>query len=578
MAGSQQGNPPVVASSQHPRVMRHPFSLGYDISVVILQHLPLADAVRLERVSWEWKSLLREWLAGPEGRLRLLAPWSSVAASRDCNVIFYKEAKRLAEIRHRLQTGKTVSSHLMTGVDFNYNDCQLTAAGSYVAWRGVGNFITPLDTMAWRRETVISLDLRPGLGHRPGHYSWRTRNQHVETPKHILGSVERIRTNSRGDIMLKVISWDLIWGRNRILVYSATERRPLWEYLNEDPCRGNSIVPLEIGREHVYSAIPTGPNLSVGLGTYDMVVYNFRTNEKVSRTPCSLLHHHGGTCLDQVCSCNRPDVNGPFWQWSSSTRLVTLRNGDEFIIWSSSRPSTQEEREGNPESWMTHSGAVYTVDIFRASTGELIQSLSTYRKGANNIMVDPVTDQLVFMWNNSCLQDFICQHGTDDEHTVKFMATVIWPVSLNAKPESRLGDAVVFWTDPQAHVPSPIVHPFAMTAISIGRYPGSSPALPRELLAHRRFIRANDEVLMKAATELVSELFHSGAPIVSQCYLAAGNRGYIGNRPLPVFDAHSSTVIMGMRASETAPGLTGDNLERLVLPISRLNRLLLNFS
>ncbi|KAL2810302.1 hypothetical protein BJX63DRAFT_320836 [Aspergillus granulosus] len=355
----------------------HPLSLGYDVCIGIFKDFSLPEIVCFERVNRRWKEFVREWMESSSTRLQLLTPWSSIASRAECNALSYVEIKRIIAMRHRLQNGHAASYTRLTHVSASPIHIQITAAGDSMAWKHVRSEKYPeckrerVDDRRRGQPDAFIYSKLPHQGDRPDGHEHEPLVQPtilLSLVEEIRGSVERFRTNAQGVLMINVKCWRQEWGKSRVIVYSPAENQLLWEYPNEYSNDYNYVVPLEIGREHIYCAVPSVFN------RHDLVAYNFRTGEPVYQTTSLFLYNLPGTVHHPICLCKSPGKHGYHWQISGWSKLVAIGNSEEFLVQTSSRCPLGTEPLGIYENLSRRDEflepIVHNFDIVRASNGE----------------------------------------------------------------------------------------------------------------------------------------------------------------------------------------------------------------
>jgi hypothetical protein len=232
-------------------------------------------------------------------------------------------------------------------------------------------------------------------------------------------------------------------------------------------------------------------------------------------------------------------------------------------------------------SWHT-SFCIHNIDFIRGSDGDAIQSLISHWVGVSDVLVDPVTDQLVAVWNNVCTQEITCAYWQNTLHTSRYNATIILPVDLNARPGRRIGDAVVFLHPYSGTGPLSLVHPFAMTQLDLMHDPSSpNTSGRRDLLVHTPFRQTTDRLLIEAADKIIRSLFVGDTPLLSHCYETDYRRSVSGTRysgdPQPDSVADWNNTCDYEVPTRTQLRFVGDSHERLVIPTGNSDRLCFDY-
>jgi hypothetical protein len=367
----------------------------------------------------------------------------------------------------------------------------------------------------------------------------------------------------------------LTW--RRLIVYSTTEHRILLQLPNDFALRRDSgfLIPLEIGRELIYCA-------ALLKNEWRLLAYNFRTDKMVYDVLSLCLHTHPGEPSHLICSCDSPEILRPWKALRELSRLVSTRSGGEFLVRSWTRLPTAEELKQVKKLY--HSPQIlqlHNIHIIRGSDGDAIQSLVPHWVGASDVLADPVSDQLVIVWNNVCTQEITCTYWEDILHTSKYSATVILPVDLKARPGRRIGDAVVFLHPYWGNRPLTLVHAFAMTQLDIHYDPSPHTSGPRDLLVHTAFRQTTDRLLREAADRTIRNLFVGDTPLVGHCYETDYRGGVSGTPysgdPKPDNVAEWNSTCDWMVPTRTQLRFVGDGHERLVVPTARSERLCFDF-
>ncbi|KAL3441792.1 hypothetical protein BJX65DRAFT_313522 [Aspergillus insuetus] len=589
MASSEHIKYAALDSNEVPIVKHHPLSLGYYVSVAILKYLPLVDVIRFERVSSDWRTFMREWLESPEARLNFLTPWSLVTSKMDCNPLSYAEARRIIAIRHRLQTGQAASYSHLKNVDDLGDSCKLSSRGGLLAWRRAGKQ-APLDSFkdapSWipsskrsEPDTVICRRVSQQAEEELGHEPTSRPTICLRRTEGMRGEVKRLRMNSEGVLLIIVACPPLSHKESRLIVYSTTEHRTLWQFPNDWPLKRDwgCLIPLEIGREFIYCAAPLVKN------EWTLSAVNFRTGEKVYGVSSLCLHTHPGDPNNiSICSCDFPDITRSWKMVRDLSRLVSTRSGGEFLVRSWTRLPTQEElMKGNKLYLPRQNLHLHNLNIIRGSDGNAIQSLIPHWVGASDVIVDPVSDQLVIVWNNVCTQEITCAYWQDTLHTSTYSATVILPVDLKAGPGRRISDAVVFLYPYAGNGPLSLVHPFAMTQLDPMYDPSPNTSGRRDLLVHTPFRQTTDRVLLEAADKIIRSLFLGDTPLVGHCYETDYRESRSGTRysgdPKPDSVADWNNTCDWEVSTRTQLRFVGDSHERLVVPTERSDRLCFDY-
>ncbi|KAL3492306.1 hypothetical protein BJX62DRAFT_236338 [Aspergillus germanicus] len=581
-----------MASSEHieyaalgSNEKHHPLSLGYDVSIAILKYLPLVDIIRFERVRPDWRSFLRKWLESPEARLNFLPPWSSVTWKMECNALSYAQARRIIAIRYLLKTGQAASYNHLANVDDLGDSCQLSSRGGLLAWRRAGkqapiDFFT--DVPSWipsskrsEPDTVICRRVSEDTEEDTSQVPASRPTICLRKTEGMRGEVKRLRMNSEGVLLISVACPPLSHKESRLIVYSTTTHRTLWQFPNDFSLRGNwgFLIPLEIGRELIYCAAPLIKN------EWTLVAYNFRTGEKVYEVSSLCLHTHPGEPNLRICSCHSPNtsrISGTICEFS---RLVSTSSGQEFIARSRIRmPILDELAEVTRRSSWHTSFSIHNIDIIRGSDGDAIQSLIPHWVGVSDVLVDPVTDQLVVVWNNVCTREITCAYWQNSLHTSRYNATVILPVNLKAWAGRRIGDAAVFLQPYSGTGPLSLVHPFAMTQLDLMYDPSSPNTSGRQDLLFRQ---TTDRLLIEAADKIIRSLFVCDTPLVGHCYEADYGRSISGTcysgDPNPDSVADWNNTCDYDVPTRTQLRFVGDSYERLVVPPGNSDRLCFDY-
>ncbi|KAL3462110.1 hypothetical protein BJX64DRAFT_288651 [Aspergillus heterothallicus] len=529
MAKTQEEPAPDAGTRVSPRNTHHPFSLGYDISRIIMQHLTHRDIVKLSGINRDYRAFFEELLRSSGFQRQLLPPWLSHIPCADRNELRLPDLKRIVGLRHRLQTGEAVSRVALTHVNAEPMDCQVASGGDFVAFRRFGKLP---DEDAWEFESedeiTLSVEEEEEASREPDtlicrqfpHYAREAVTKPVirlRKSDGMHGSIDRLSMNSNGEVMINVRSERRPWENSRAIVYSIKRQRVMWTSPNQWSFIGETayVIPLNIGRHYIYCAVSTGKQNMDGGDEYNLAVYNFKKGKKIYETSSLALHSHPDEEPLHICSCDRPDEE----RWGlrkkySMSKVVSTRGGDEFLVLSWSRaPEIEEDPRGR---WIGDMD-VHGFRIVRATDGEVIMSMGEHLIGAKEVLVEPLTNQLIVIWQNACSEEI--QTPTNRE---KYTVTVALPISPNAEARSRLGGAAVFMVPQDSSPAASVVHPFALAAMTLKINPRRElhPRRSRHTLVHAPLHETHNALFKDAALRAMQNIFPTNTPSTSHCYTA----------------------------------------------------------